>query len=78
MCSRFDSCTLNTLALGTGTLLVRQSSLMVCVNYSVMQVFVSSQGARATVSLPDLSMFFVFLFFGFPAGILDWLGDRHI
>ena len=27
---------------------------------SVMQVFVSSQGARATVSLPDLSMSFVF------------------
>jgi hypothetical protein len=25
-----------------------------------MQVFVSSQGARATVSLPDLSMSFVF------------------
>ncbi|MEK0189769.1 hypothetical protein, partial [Microcoleus anatoxicus] len=51
---------------------------LLLVNYSVMQVFVSSKGASATVSLPDLSMSFVFLFFGFPAGILDWLGDRHI
>ncbi|HBK97349.1 MAG TPA: hypothetical protein DD001_08435 [Microcoleaceae bacterium UBA10368] len=41
---------------------------------SVMQVFVSSQGASATVSLPDLSMSFVFLFFGFPAGILELVG----
>ena len=45
---------------------------------SVMQVFVSSKGARATVSLPDLSMFLRVTKFGFPAGILDWLGDRHI
>ncbi|HLO51762.1 MAG TPA: hypothetical protein VK211_25340 [Kamptonema sp.] len=45
---------------------------------SVMQVFVSSQRARATVSLPDLSMSLHFSTFSFPAGILDWFGDRHI
>jgi len=43
-----------------------------------MQVFVSSKGASATAFLPDLSMSICFAAFGFPAGILDALGDLHI
>ena len=39
---------------------------------SVMQVFVSSRGARATVSLPDLSMSFVFPDLVFLRGF--WIG----
>lgn len=39
---------------------------------SVMQVFVSSQGASATVSLPDLSMSFVFSDLVFLWGF--WIG----
>ena len=39
---------------------------------SVMQVFVSSRGARATVSLPDLSMSFVFSDLVFLRGF--WIG----
>jgi hypothetical protein len=45
---------------------------------SVMQVFVSSKEARATVSLRNLSMSLRFSKLGFSAGILDWWGDRHI